>query len=213
MEPVYGTIIQLARLTWRIQGLRFTVTGVEHLPETGGAVVAINHTSYFDFTFAGLPAYLQGRGRKVRFMAKQDVFDHKISGPIMRKMRHIPVDRENGAASFHKAVEMLKAGELVGVYPRRRSAAASRSRNSSPERPGWRSRRTCRSSRTSCGAPADLDQRPPQEAVSPQGADRGGRRRADPTDPAGCGADHAAAFADAALAGTRAGVLRAASGR
>ncbi|EID12080.1 1-acyl-sn-glycerol-3-phosphate acyltransferase [Mycobacterium xenopi RIVM700367] len=117
MEPVYGTIIQLARLTWRIQGLRFTVTGVEHLPQTGGAVVAINHTSYFDFTFAGLPAYLQGRGRKVRFMAKQDVFDHKISGPIMRKMRHIPVDRENGAASFHKAVEMLKAGELVGVYP------------------------------------------------------------------------------------------------
>ncbi|BCO33742.1 1-acyl-sn-glycerol-3-phosphate acyltransferase [Mycobacterium heckeshornense] len=93
------------------------MTGVEHLPETGGAVIAINHTSYFDFTFAGLPAYMQGRGRKVRFMAKQEVFDHKISGPIMRKLRHIPVDRESGAASFYKAVEMLKAGELVGVYP------------------------------------------------------------------------------------------------
>jgi 1-acyl-sn-glycerol-3-phosphate acyltransferase len=117
VEPVYGTIIQFARLTWRLQGLRFTLDGVENLPTTGGAVVAINHTSYFDFTFAGLPAYKQGLGRKVRFMAKQEVFDHKITGPIMRKLRHIPVDRGSGAASFDAAVQALKAGELVGVYP------------------------------------------------------------------------------------------------
>lgn len=117
MEPAYATVIQLARLVWRMQGLRFTVTGVENLPTTGGAVVAINHTSYFDFTFAGLPAYKQGLGRKVRFMAKQEVFDDRITGPIMRSLRHIPVDRENGAASFQAAVQMLEAGELVGVYP------------------------------------------------------------------------------------------------
>ena len=117
MEPVYGTIIQAARLAWRLQGLTFTVTGVENLPATGGAVVAINHTSYFDFTFAGLPAYRQGRGRKVRFMAKKEVFDHKITGPIMRSLRHIEVDRDSGAASFSAAVAALKAGELVGVYP------------------------------------------------------------------------------------------------
>lgn len=102
---------------WRLQGLKFTVTGVENLPVTGGAVVAINHTGYFDFTFAGLPAYLQGRGRKVRFMAKREVFDSKLSGPIMRSLRHIPVDRDSGAASFVEACQMLEAGELVGVYP------------------------------------------------------------------------------------------------
>lgn len=117
MEPVYGTVIQLARLTWRVQGLKFTITGIENLPITGGAVVAINHTSYFDFTFAGLPAYLQGHGRKVRFMAKQEVFDNKVTGPIMRKLRHIPVDRAHGASSFEAACQALKAGELVGVYP------------------------------------------------------------------------------------------------
>ena len=97
MEPVYGTAIQLARLVWRFQGLKFTVTGVENLPRTGGAVIAINHTSYFDFTFAGLPAYQQHLGRKVRFMAKKEVFDHKVMGPLMRGMRHIPVDRASGA--------------------------------------------------------------------------------------------------------------------
>ncbi|MFL6088380.1 MAG: lysophospholipid acyltransferase family protein [Mycobacterium sp.] len=117
MEPVYGTVIQLARLVWRVQGLKFTITGVENLPRTGGAVVAINHTSYFDFTFAGLPAYKQHLGRKVRFMAKKEVFDSKITGPIMRSLRHIEVDRVDGAASFEHACRALKEGELVGVYP------------------------------------------------------------------------------------------------
>ncbi len=117
VEPVYGTVIQLARLVWRVQGLKFTITGVENLPRTGGAVVAINHTSYFDFTFAGLPAYKQHLGRKVRFMAKKEVFDSKLTGPIMRSLRHIEVDRHNGASSFEDACRALKEGELVGVYP------------------------------------------------------------------------------------------------
>lgn len=117
MEPVYGTVIRAARLVWRLQGLKFTVTGVENLPVTGGAVIAINHTGYFDFTFAGLPAFEQGRGRKVRFMAKREVFDSRVSGPIMRSLRHIPVDRHSGAASFAEACQRLKEGELVGVYP------------------------------------------------------------------------------------------------
>ena len=117
MEPVYGTVIQLARLVWRVQGLKFTVTGVENLPRTGGAVIAINHTSYFDFTFAGLPAYQQHLGRKVRFMAKREVFDHTVTGPIMRSLRHIEVDRHSGAASFDEACQKLREGEFVGVYP------------------------------------------------------------------------------------------------
>ncbi|HEX5256498.1 MAG TPA: 1-acyl-sn-glycerol-3-phosphate acyltransferase [Mycobacterium sp.] len=117
MEPVYGTVIQLARLVWRIQGLKITIAGEENVPKSGGAVIAINHTGYLDFTFAGLPAYKQGLGRKVRFMAKQEVFDHKITGPIMRSLRHISVNRQDGAASFESAVRNLKDGELVGVYP------------------------------------------------------------------------------------------------
>lgn len=116
MEPVYGTVIALVRLAWRVQGLRFTVIGQENIPE-GGAVIAINHTSYFDFTLAGLPTFLKNRKRKVRFMAKQEVFDNKITGPIMRGCRHIPVDRSRGTASYEAAVDRLKAGELVGVYP------------------------------------------------------------------------------------------------
>lgn len=114
---MYGTAIRAALALFRLQGLTFTVTGVENLPRTGGAVVAINHTGYLDFTFAGLPAYRQGLGRKVRFMAKQEVFDHRVSGPLMRSMRHIPVDRDSGGPSYDAACQALKTGELVGVYP------------------------------------------------------------------------------------------------
>jgi len=117
VEPVYGSIIALVRLTWRVQGLRFTIVGQENIPATGGAVIAINHTSYFDFTLAGLPAFREHRARKIRFMAKQEVFDSKLTGPIMRGCQHIPVDRSSGAASYTVAVDRLRAGELVAVYP------------------------------------------------------------------------------------------------
>lgn len=94
-----------------------TVTGAEHLPATGGAVIAINHTGYFDFTFAGLAAYLGKPRRRVRFLVKQETFDNRFTGPIMRGCRHIAVDRGQGGDAFVAAVEYLKAGELVGVYP------------------------------------------------------------------------------------------------
>jgi 1-acyl-sn-glycerol-3-phosphate acyltransferase len=115
MEPVYTPVIWIARALFAAQGLKFTITGAENIPATGGAVLVSNHLSYFDFAYAGLAAI--PRRRLVRFMAKDDVFRHKVSGPLMRGMHHIPVDRKAGAASFRAAVSALKAGEIVGVFP------------------------------------------------------------------------------------------------
>jgi len=115
MEPVYTPVIGVARALFAAQGLKFTITGAHNIPMSGGAVLMINHLSYFDFAYAGLAAIPSKR--LVRFMAKDDVFRHKISGPLMRGMHHIPVDRTAGAASFRTAVTALKAGEIVGVFP------------------------------------------------------------------------------------------------
>jgi 1-acyl-sn-glycerol-3-phosphate acyltransferase len=115
MEPVYSGVIGFARVLFRAQGIRFTITGAEHVPRSGGAVMVINHTGYMDFTYAGYAA-VPAR-RFVRFMAKESVFTHKISGPLMRAMKHIPVDRTAGAASYGQAVRYLRAGEIVGVFP------------------------------------------------------------------------------------------------
>ncbi len=99
------------------------------------------------------PARLQaGPRRKVRFMAKKEVFDHKVTGPIMRSLRHIPVDRHSGAASFDAPSGSSRKASWSASIPRPPSAAASRSRSSSRARPAWRSTPACRSSRTSSGA-------------------------------------------------------------
>ena len=115
MEPVYTPVIGLARALFAAQGLKITMTGTEHVPRLGGAVLAINHTGYFDFTYAGLAAVLVGR--YVRFMAKKSIWSNPVAGPLMRGMKHIPVDREAGQASFDAALDALRRGEVVGLFP------------------------------------------------------------------------------------------------
>ena len=72
MEPVYGTVIQLARLTWRVQGLKFTITGLREPPAHNQRRRRRDQPhQLFRLHLrrtAGLP---QGHGRRVRFMAKQ----------------------------------------------------------------------------------------------------------------------------------------------
>src|ERR1700709_2587030 len=111
----YRFVIRMALVVFRLFGFRFDVRGSEHVPLTGGAIICSNHVSYFDFTFLGLGAVPQHR--LVRFMAKSAVFEHWFSGPFMRAMRHIPVDRKAGAAAFESAVRAMKDGEVVGVLP------------------------------------------------------------------------------------------------
>jgi len=115
MELVYPPVIAFAKTMFRALDLKIEVDGAQHIPSTGGAVLASNHVSYLDFIFCGLGA--QPAKRLVRFMAKKSVFDHRVSGPLMRGMRHIPVDRDAGAASFREATTALKNGEVVGVFP------------------------------------------------------------------------------------------------
>lgn len=114
-ELVYPPVVLAAKTLFRALDMRITITGDKYIPRTGGAVLASNHVSYLDFIFCGLGA--QASGRLVRFMAKSEVFTHRISGPLMRGMRHIPVDRNAGAASYRAALAALRSGEVVGVFP------------------------------------------------------------------------------------------------
>ena len=131
MEPLYRSVIGAARTLFFLQGTHFTVLGEENVPPVGGAVMAINHTSYLDFMYAGLPA--RRHRRYVRFMAKQSVFRHRLAGPLMRGMHHIPVDRHSGGDAFAAAVRALRAGEIVGVFP---EATMSRSFELKEFKPG-----------------------------------------------------------------------------
>jgi len=115
VELVYPPVVGLARTAFRALDLQITIAGAENVPRTGAAVLASNHISYLDFIFCGLAA--RPSGRRVRFMAKHEVFTHPVSGPLMKGMHHIPVDREAGVGSFDAAIEALRRGETVGIFP------------------------------------------------------------------------------------------------
>jgi 1-acyl-sn-glycerol-3-phosphate acyltransferase len=112
----YRCVAHVAGALFRALDLRLDVAGKQHIPATGGGVVVINHTGFLDFALAATPFWRE-HGRLVRFMAKQEVFTHRLTGPLMRAMHHIPVDRAAGGAAFRTAIEALRAGELVGIFP------------------------------------------------------------------------------------------------
>jgi 1-acyl-sn-glycerol-3-phosphate acyltransferase len=114
-DLVYPPVIAAARTMFRVLDNRIRVVGAEHIPRRGGAVIACNHVSYLDFIFCGLGA--RPAKRLTRFMAKKEIFDNKIAGPLMRGMHHISVDRSAGIASYREALQKLKDGEVVGVFP------------------------------------------------------------------------------------------------
>ncbi|WP_405016503.1 1-acyl-sn-glycerol-3-phosphate acyltransferase [Kitasatospora sp. NBC_00070] len=115
-EFVYPPVIRTALTVFRALDCQIKIIGAESIPAEGGAVLVSNHISYLDFLFAGLGAFKGGK-RKTRFMAKDDVFKHAVSGPLMRGMKHIPVDRADGQPAYEAAVRALRAGEVVGVFP------------------------------------------------------------------------------------------------
>lgn len=115
-DITYPPIIVLAKTLFKVLGQKITITGAENVPREGGALLAFNHIGYVDFVYGGLAAQPAG-GRLVRFMAKKEIFDHPVAGPIMRSLHHIPVDRGDGIGSFHHAVDFLRKGELVGIFP------------------------------------------------------------------------------------------------
>jgi 1-acyl-sn-glycerol-3-phosphate acyltransferase len=114
-DITYPPIIVAAKFGFRALDLRFQMTGTEHIPRTGGALLAVNHISYVDFVLGGFAA--QPSKRLVRFMAKREIFDHRFAGPLMRSLHHINVDRSDGLGSYEEGLRYLGMGEVVGIFP------------------------------------------------------------------------------------------------
>lgn len=115
-EPIYTTAIAAGRALFGSWRLKPTVTGAKHLPSTGGAVIAMTHFGYLDFALVEWAMWRHNR-RRIRFMAKKSVFEKPLVGWLMRGMRHISVDMHAGASAYANAVDALRRGELIGVFP------------------------------------------------------------------------------------------------
>jgi 1-acyl-sn-glycerol-3-phosphate acyltransferase len=115
VEPIFRTIEIASRLGVVAAGTRITYVGEENIPDRGAAVIAINHTSYVDFLPAALAVHR--RRRRLRFMIKAEMQQVKVVNFLIKHSGTIPVDRNAGAGAYAVAVQRLREGELVGVYP------------------------------------------------------------------------------------------------
>ncbi len=94
---------------------RLQVEGLEALPERGPLLVVGNHDSHWDPVMVGVAAL--GR-RQIRALAKAALWDVRGLGPILDGMGQIPIERDAGdAGALARAIETLRAGACIGVFP------------------------------------------------------------------------------------------------
>lgn len=94
--------------TWR---------GLEHIPDTGPAIVAVNHLSHVDTMV--IARFVYGAGRVPRFLTKASVLAAPVIGPLVRATGQIPVHRgtRDAARALEAAQAAIADGQVVVVYP------------------------------------------------------------------------------------------------
>ncbi len=114
VEPQH-VLLQLFRPEL-IRYARISIEGVEHIPKTGPAIIVLNHRSYFDIVAAGCA--IAKSGRPIRVLAKKEMFEAPVLGPLIAALGAIRVDRGTGSAQpLDRAASALECGELVGIFP------------------------------------------------------------------------------------------------
>ena len=91
---------------------RLHVTGAEHVPERGAAIVAANHKRFLDPFFLGLATR-----RTLRYMAKAELFKLPL-GRLLLRLGAFPVRRgEADGDALAAARAILGDGGVVIVFP------------------------------------------------------------------------------------------------
>ncbi|MCY4613678.1 MAG: lysophospholipid acyltransferase family protein [Nitrospira sp.] len=109
---VYGILWILARVVSRVV-LSYRTRGVENVPATGGVLLAANHASYADIPLLGC-----GVRRRLFYLGRANLFPWPLAGRILRSLGWIPLRTERwDRKAFGSAVELLKAGKAVVIFP------------------------------------------------------------------------------------------------
>lgn len=111
---LYDFAARLLGLILMINGSKAKVFGKENLPKEGGYIIACTHNGYVDIFNLGVSLL----PRQIHFMAKKQLFDMKILGPLVKRLNAFPVDRENPGPSVIKIPrQLIKEGKVVGIFP------------------------------------------------------------------------------------------------
>lgn len=92
-------------------------TGRQHVPRTGGAILAVNHISHADPL--AVMHFVYRAGRWPHFLSKVELFRAPVFGSALRALGQIPVHRRtaNAADALRDATAALERGECVVIYP------------------------------------------------------------------------------------------------
>ena len=116
MDAVYSFALNL--LAPGVAGaMCWTMEGTEHIPLEGPVIIASNHSSYLDPI--SLAWVADARRRKVRFLAKEQLFSKPGFGQLLSATNQIPVARgkQDAANALNEAVGALHDGACVAVFP------------------------------------------------------------------------------------------------
>mgnify|MGYP001359656643 CR=1 FL=1 len=120
-DPIQRTLAQrygyhLSRyaaqlLVVSISGLR--CEGRYHVPKTGPVLVCSNHQSFFDPVLIGL-----GCRRRLNFLARNTLFNHRLFGQLIRFFDAIPIERDGmGISGIKETIKRLRRDEMVLMFP------------------------------------------------------------------------------------------------
>lgn len=108
----YTMISALLRLIYRLL-FRLEASGREHVPEDGGVVLCSNHISLLDPPAIGILLK-----RRIRFMAKAELFNIPLFGAAIKALGAFPVKRGGvGKETIRTAFQLLQDGEIMGIFP------------------------------------------------------------------------------------------------
>ena len=96
---------------------RRTWSGLEHIPQSGPAIIVVNHISHADTV--AVAHYVYDSGRWPQFMIKASVFKVPVLGYLMQRWRQIPVERgtTDAARALEASIAVIEAGGAVVIYP------------------------------------------------------------------------------------------------
>ncbi len=105
------------------------VEGREHIPRSGGLIVASNHISFYDPPFIGTAAV-----RELHYLAKEELFRPPVFGSLIRAFNAIPIRRGMvDLSGLTRAIEVLKSGRALIMFP---EGSRMRDGELHPARPG-----------------------------------------------------------------------------
>jgi 1-acyl-sn-glycerol-3-phosphate acyltransferase len=100
----------------RSHGRDVETTGLTHVPRTGGAVLAMTHFAHRELALVELAVRRHSR-RRIHCLVLNGRVDEPRAGGRFRPIRRILVDPAAGANAYADALDALRRGELVALFP------------------------------------------------------------------------------------------------